>query len=103
MTSLDKCVERIFRHMCIEVRNVINTVISSGRYWFKWVDKVWDENCEHSINLNFSFEFTDVNQNTFIIWDIHFKNETRKVTYHDDISPECKCGMFVSSKVSHHN
>ena len=44
-----------------EIRNVINDAVSSGRYWSKWVDKVWDENCEHAINLNFSFELIDVN------------------------------------------
>ena len=53
--------------MFIEIRNVINKSISFGRYWSKWVDKVWDENCEHTINFNFNFELTDVNQNTFII------------------------------------
>ena len=30
--------------------------------------KIWDENYEHAIILNFSFELTDVNQNTFINW-----------------------------------
>ena len=88
MTWLDKCVERIHTQMFIEIRNVINKVISTGRYWYKWVDKVWDENCDHAINLNFSFELTYVNQNLFIIWDGHFKNKTWRVTYHDDRPPE---------------
>ena len=86
----------------IEIGNVINDAVSSGRYWSKWIDKVWDENCEHAINLNFSFELTDISQNTLIIWDVHFKNETWKVTYHDDIPPEYECGIFLSSKVNHH-
>ena len=61
MTWFDKFVERIYTEMFIEIRNVINKAISSGRYWSKWVDKVWDDNCEHAINLNFSFELTDLN------------------------------------------
>ena len=96
-----ECVERIHTQIFIEICNVINKAISTCRYWSKWVDKVWDENCDHVINLNFSFELSDVNQNTFIIWDGHFKNETWKVTYHDDRPLECECGIFVSSKVSH--
>ena len=63
---------------------------------------MWDENCCHAINLNFCVELTAINQNTFIIWDGHFKNETWKVTYHDDGPPEYECGIFVSSKVSHY-
>ena len=31
--------------MFIEIRNIINNAISTGKYWSKWVDKVWDENC----------------------------------------------------------
>ena len=53
MTWLDKCVERIYTQMFIEIRNVINTAISSGKYWSKWVDKFWDKNCAYAINLNF--------------------------------------------------
>ena len=50
-----------------KIRNVINDAVSSGRYWSKWVDKVWDENCEHAINLSCSFELIDINQSIFII------------------------------------
>ena len=32
MTWLDKRVERIYTQMCIEIRNVINKAISTGRY-----------------------------------------------------------------------
>ena len=53
MTWVDKCVERIYSQMFIEIRNVINKAIPSGRYWSTWVDKVWDENCEHAINFIF--------------------------------------------------
>ena len=102
MTWLDKYVECVYTHMFIEKRNDINTAIYSGIYWSKWVGKVWDENCKHAINLNFSFELTDVNKITLIIWDGYFKNETWKVTYHDDRPPECECEIFFSSKVSHH-
>ena len=66
MAWLDKCVERIYTQMFIEIRNVINNAISTERQWSKWVDKVWDDNCDHAIILNFSVELTDVNQNTVI-------------------------------------
>ena len=90
MTWLDKCDDRTHTQIVIEIRNVINDAVSSGRFWFKWVDKVWDENCEHAINLNFSFELIDGNQDIFIIRDFHSNNETRKVMYHDDRPPECE-------------
>ena len=67
MIWLDKYVERVYTQMFIEMRNDINTAISSGIYWYKWVEKVWDENYKHAINLNFIFELTDVYKNTFII------------------------------------
>ena len=35
MIWLDKCVDRIYTKKCIEIRNVINDAVSSGRYWFK--------------------------------------------------------------------
>ena len=53
MSWLDKCVERIFTQIFIEIRNVINNAISTGIYWSKRVDKVWDENCCLAINFNF--------------------------------------------------
>ena len=37
MTWLDKCVERTFTQICIEMRSVINKSLSTGRYWSKWV------------------------------------------------------------------
>ena len=101
MTWLDKCVDCTCTKIFIEMRNVINDAVSSSRYWSKCVDKVWDENCEHGINLNFSFELKDVNQNSFITWDGHSNNETWKVMHHDDKPPECECGIFLSSKVCH--
>ena len=76
MSWLDKCVDQIYTHMFIKIRIVINDTDSSSRYWSKWVDKVWDENCEHAINLNFSFELIDANQSTFIIWDGNSNNNT---------------------------
>ena len=88
--------------MFIEIRSIINKAISTERYWSKCVDKEWDGNCDHAINLNLCIELTDVNQNRFTIWDSHFNNETWKVPYHDDRPPECECGIFVSSKVSHY-
>ena len=85
--------------MFIEILNVINKSISFGRYWSKWVDKVWNKNCEHKINFNFNFELTDANQNTFIIWDDYFKNETWKVIYHDDRPPEYEYGIFFLQRL----
>ena len=64
---LDKCVNRIHIDMFIEILNVINDAQSTGRFQSKWVDKVWDENCEHTINSNYYIQLTDINQNTFII------------------------------------
>ena len=61
------CRTYIYTQMFIEILNVINKSISFGRYWSKWVDKVWDENCEHAINLSCSFELIDINQSIFII------------------------------------
>ena len=102
MSWFDKCVESIFTQMFIEIRSVINKAISTERYWSEWVDKVWDENYYHAINLNLCVELTDIYQNTFIIWDGHYNNETCKVTYHDDRLHKCECGIFVSSKFSHY-
>ena len=64
-----------------------------------WVDKVWDESCEHAMNLNFCFKLVDANQNTFIIWDGNLNNDTWKVMYYEDRSPDCECGIHDSSKV----
>ena len=98
ISYLDKCVDRIHVQMFIEIRNIINDAESSNRYWSKQVDKVWDENYEHAINLNFSFEITDVNQNTFIIWDGNSNNDTWKIMYYEDRPPEFECGIFLSFK-----
>ena len=76
-----------YTHRCsIEIRNVINDAESSGRYWSKWVDKVWDENCTHTMNLNFSFSFelTYINQNVFVIWDGNSNDNKWKVMYYED-------------------
>ena len=102
MTWLNKCVDRIYTKKFIEIRYVINDAVSFGRYWSKQVDEVCDENYEHAINLNVSFELIDVNQNKFIIWDGHSNNETWKIMYYDDKPPECECGIFFSSKVYHY-
>ena len=91
MTWLDKCVDRTQTQMLIEIRNIINDAVSSGRYQYNWLDKVWYENCEYTINLKFSFELTYFNQNTFIIWDGNLNNKLWKVM--------CVCGLFLSSKV----
>ena len=62
---LDKCVDRIHTQIFIEIRNVINDTVSSSRYWSNCVDKVWDENCEHAINLSFTLELIDVDQKKY--------------------------------------
>ena len=43
--------------------------------------RFWDENCEHAVNLNFRFGLTNVNQNTFTIWDVNSNDETWKVIH----------------------
>lgn len=48
--------------MCIDIQNVINDAQSTGRFWSEWVDKVWNDDCEHVINLNYCMELTDINQ-----------------------------------------
>ena len=63
------------------------------------MDKVWNESCEHAMNLNFCFKLVDANQNTFIIWDGNLNNDTWKVMYYEDIPPDCECGIHNSSKV----
>ena len=85
--------------MFIEIRSVVNNTESPRGYWSKWVDKVWDENCEHAMNLNFCFVLTDFNQNTLIIWDGNLNNNTWKVVYYEDRAPKYECGIFVSSRV----
>ena len=73
---IDTYVDRIYTKKNLLKYVVINHSVSSGRYWSKLANKVWNENYEHAINLNFSFELTDVNQSKFIIWDGHSNNET---------------------------
>ena len=82
MTQLDKCVDRIHTQIFIDIRNAINDAMSSGRYWSKQVDKVWNENCENAINLDISFDLRDIDQNTFITWDGNSNNETWKFMCH---------------------
>ena len=60
MSWLDKCVGRTFTQIFIKIRSVINKAISTERYWSEWVDKVWDENYYHTINLNLCVELTDI-------------------------------------------
>ena len=49
---LDKCVNRLNTKKINEIHNLINDSQSSSRYLYFWVDEIWDDNCEHVINLN---------------------------------------------------
>ena len=41
----------------------------------------------------------DMNDHTFIVWDINNKPNTWRVYYVDDKPPECECGIFISTKI----
>lgn len=62
MYWFDKCTNRIHTKICTEIRNVTNNAQSTSRFLAKWVDKVWKENCEHVINLNYCIELIAINQ-----------------------------------------
>ena len=69
------------------------------KFWSKWVDNAWDEICSHAVNLNSVKYLFDINEHIFIVWDANNKSDIWKVYYFDDKTPECECGIFISSKV----
>ena len=99
MTWLDRCVERIYMEFFLEITGILNDAEKNGKFWSKWVDNVWDENCFHAVNLNSVKHLFDINEHIFIVWDANNKSDTWKVYYFDDKTPECECGIFISSKV----
>lgn len=79
MSWLYKCVHHfLYRNV---YRKKINNVQNTGKYWSKWVDKVWEENCTHIVHLNSVMELTDTNQNNFIVKDGNNNTYTWKVYY----------------------
>ena len=100
MTWLDRCVERIYTEMFLEIKTILNNAINTGNFWSKWVENVWDENCSHAVNLNSVKDLYDMNDHTYIVWDANNISNTWRVYYFDDKPPECECGIFLSSKVS---
>ena len=83
----------------LEITGILNDAEKNGKFWSKWVDNVWDENCFHAVNLNSVKYLFDINEHIFIVWDANNKSDTWKVYYFDDKTPECECGIFISSKV----
>ena len=36
-------------------------MLKNGKFWSKWVDNDWDENCLHAVNLNSVKYLFDIN------------------------------------------
>ena len=53
----------------------------TGKLLSKWVDDVWKENCSHAVNLNSVKDLYEMNEHTFIVWDVINKSHTWKVYY----------------------
>ena len=97
MTWLDRCVERIYREMFLEIKGILNDAEKIVKFWSKWVDNAWDEICSHAVNLNSIKYLFNINAHTFIVWDANNESDTWKVYYVDDKALEC--GIFISLKV----
>ena len=85
--------------MFLEIKTILNDTTKTGKFWSKWVDDVWEENCVHAVNLNSVKDLYDMNDYTCINWDENNKSNTWRVYYFDDKPLECECGIFISSKV----
>ena len=83
----------------LEITGILNDAEKNGKFWSKWVDNVWDENCFHAVIFNSVKYLFDINEHPFIVWDANNKPDTWNVYYFDDKPPECECGIFISSKV----
>ena len=99
MIWLDRCLERIYTEIFLEIKNILNDAENTGKCWSKWVENIWDDNCSHALNLNYIQDLYDINENIFIDWDANNKSDTWKVYYFDDKPPEYECSIFISSKV----
>ena len=42
MTWLDRCVERIYTEMLLEIKTILNDATQTGKFCSKWVDDVWE-------------------------------------------------------------
>ena len=69
MTWLDRCVERIYTTIFLEIRNDLNNTEKTGKFWSKWVENVWDDNCSHDVNVNSVKDLYDIIEHPFIVWD----------------------------------
>ena len=49
---LNRCVELIYTEIFLEIKIVLNDADKNSKFWSKWVDNDWDENCSHAVNLN---------------------------------------------------
>ena len=85
--------------MSLEIKTILNDAITTGNFWSKWVDDLWEGNCSHVVNLKYVKDLYDMNDHTFIVWDANNKSNTWRVYYFDDKPPECECEIFISSKV----
>ena len=65
-------------------KKVLNDAEKYGKFWSKWVDNIWDENCSYAFNLNFVKDLFDIDEHTFIVLDTNNKSNTWKVYYFDD-------------------
>ena len=99
ITWLERRVERICTEISLEINFFLKDAENNGKFWSKWVDNVWDENCSHAVNLNSVKGLIDINEYDFIVRDASNKCDTWKVYYFGDRPPECECGIFISSKV----
>ena len=99
ITWLERRVERIYTEIFLEIKNVLKDAENNGKFWSKWVDNVWDENCLHAVNLNYVKGLIDINEYNFIVRGANNKCDTWKVYYFGDRPPECECGIFISSKI----
>ena len=67
MTWLDRCVERVYTEMFLEIKKFSMMQKKTNKFWSKWVDDVWEENCSHAVNLNSVKDLYDMNEHTLII------------------------------------
>ena len=46
------------------------------KFWSKWVDDVWEENCSRAVNLNSVIDLYDMNEHRFNVWDASNKSHS---------------------------
>ena len=67
MTWLDRCVERIYTEMFLEIKTILNDVTKIGNFWSKWVNDIWEEKNYHAVNLNSVKKLYDMNEHSCIV------------------------------------